>query len=198
MTMRRTLGLLSGLVLTIFAAVPAAAQVIAYREAGSPGRAAMLADAYHLRLRSAWPQLGRADEACANGGSEIIEGALSRRPDGTYQGSLDRRTVLLFCGAHGAQGEACELVLEGDGTVLMTGVVMPDDASPSGHSLRATWLPSRTHGVAVRGACSADFKRSVEQMYLSVPHGAEFALPVDGEGKRMERLENYAWVVEIE
>ncbi len=35
-------------------------------------------------------------------------------------------------------------------------------------------------------------------MYLSVPHGAEFALPEAGEGRRVERLENYAWTVEIE
>jgi hypothetical protein len=34
-------------------------------------------------------------------------------------------------------------------------------------------------------------------MYLTVRHGAEFALPVAGKGMR-ERLENYAWTVEIE
>jgi hypothetical protein len=35
-------------------------------------------------------------------------------------------------------------------------------------------------------------------MYLSVRHGAEFAVPAAGAGKRVERLENYAWTVEIE
>jgi hypothetical protein len=34
-------------------------------------------------------------------------------------------------------------------------------------------------------------------MYLSVRHGAEFALPVAGKGTR-ERLENYPWTVAVE
>jgi hypothetical protein len=198
MTMRRTLGLLSGLALTTFSATPAAAQVIAYRDARSPARATALAAAYHVRLRSAWPQVAAGVEACQNGGTEIVEGRLARQADGVYRGWLDRRTLILFCGAHGAHGEACELVLEGEGTVAMTGVVVRDEASPSGSALRASWHPSPTHSAAVRGACSADFKRSIQEMYLSVTHGAEFAVPAVGAGKRQERLENYAWTVEIE
>lgn len=197
MTTRRTLWLLSGLALTTFSAAPAAAQAIAHGDAPAPRRAA-LPSAYHLRLESAWPQVSADTEDCRNGGEEIVEGMLSRTADGRYRGDLDRRTLILFCGAHGAGGGACELVLEGDGKVAMTGVVVPDEARPSGSALRVSWLPSATHGATVRGACSADFKRSVEEMYLSVRHGAEFAVPAVGEGKRVERLENYAWTVEVE
>jgi hypothetical protein len=49
----------------------------------------------------------------------------------------------------------------------------------------------------VRGACSADFKRSIEEMYLSVTHGVELAVPAEGAGKRTERLEDYAWTAEV-
>jgi hypothetical protein len=199
MTIRPTTALFAGLVLTTFPAAPAAAQVSAYvGDASPPARAPALAEAYRVVLRSAWPQVAAPVGGCRNGGTEIVEGTLTRGADGNYRGRLGRRTLILFCGAHGADGKACELVLEGDGTVAMTGVVVPDEASPSGSALRASWRPSPTHGATVRGACSADFKRSIEEMYLSVTHGAEFAVPSAGGGKRVERLENYAWTVEIE
>jgi hypothetical protein len=196
MTSRRTRRLLWGLALTAVPAAPAAGQAIAFSDAAAPPRAA-LADAYHLRLESAWPQASAAEEACRNGGDEVVEGTLQRGVDGVYRGSLERRTLILFCGAHGAGGEACELVLEGDGTVAVTGHVVADDASPSGSALRISWHPSPTHGATVRGACAADFKRSIEAMYLSATHGAEFAVPAAGAGKRVERLEEYAWTVEV-
>jgi hypothetical protein len=194
--MRRWMGgLLTSLAFTTLATAPAVAQVIASHEA--PGlRRAALADAYHLRLRSAWPQLRSAND-CRNGGDEIVEGMLTRDRDGTYHGSLDRRTRILFCGAHGTSGDACELVLEGDGKVLMSGVVVPDETSRSGNALRVSWRPSPSHGATVRGACSADFMRTAREMYLSVRHGAEFPLPAAGEALR-ERLENYAWRVEVD
>jgi hypothetical protein len=199
MTIRPTPAHFAGLVLTTFPAAPAAAQVIAYvGDASPPARAPALAEAYRVVLRSAWPQVAAPVGGCRNGGTEIVEGTLTRGADGNYRRRLGRRTLILFCGAHGADGKACELVLEGDGTVAMTGVVVPDEASPSGSALRASWRPSPTHGATVRGACSADFKRSIEEMYLSVTHGAEFAVPSAGGGKRVERLENYAWTVEIE
>jgi hypothetical protein len=150
-----------------------------------------------VKLTSAWPELVARDEACRNGGDETVEGTLHRGPDGVYRGSLERRTLLLFCGAHGAGGEACELVLEGDGRVAMTGYPLADGASPSGSALKVSWHPVPTHGAAVRGACSADFKRNIEAMYLSVTHGAEFAVPAAGAEPRAERLENYAWTVEV-
>jgi hypothetical protein len=186
------------LALTTRPAAPAAAQAIAYGEAPASRRPAVLAGAYHVRLKSAWPQADDPAGHCRNGGDEIVEGMLSRGTDNTYRGTLNRRTLILFCGAHGAAGQACEMVLEGDGEVIMMGVAVPDESSPSGSALRVSWRPSATHGAAVRGACSADFKRSVEDMYLAVRHGAEFALPAAGTGKRVEWPEGYAWTVEIE
>lgn len=196
MSTRRTLWLL-GLALTTLTAAPASAQAIAYGEA-SARPPAHLAAAYHIRLRSAWPQEPASNGACRNGGDEIVEGVLSLMGDGRYRGTFDRRTLLLFCGRHSTDGQACELTLEGDGEVLMTGVVVPDETSPSGSALQVAWRPSPSHGASVRGACPSDFKRSIESMYLSVLHGAEFALPAAGQGRRVERLENYAWTVEIE
>lgn len=196
MISRRMLQLLRGLALTALPAAGGAAESLAYHGAAlSPPGA--LADAYHLRLESAWPQATAAGEACRNGGDEIVDGVLRRGVDGVYRGSLDRRTVLLFCGAHGSDGRACQLVLEGDGKVAMTGYVVPDGASPSGSALRLSWRPSRSHGATVRGVCSADFKRAVEAMYRSVTHGAEVAVPAAGAEKRRERLENYAWTAEV-
>ena len=61
---------------------------------------AELAATYHVRLESAWPQVP-ADEGCENGGSETVEGTLTRNPTGDYGGTFTRRTHLLFCGAHG-------------------------------------------------------------------------------------------------
>jgi hypothetical protein len=197
MTTRPTRGLLAALALTAAVSAPAAGQAMAMGERPTGGRPTTLADAYHLTLRSAWPQLGNNDD-CRNGGDEMVEGTLTRNPDGTYAGTFDRRTLLLFCGAHASTGEACELVLEGTGRVAMSGVVVAEGASPGGSALRLSWRPMPAHGATVRGACSADFKRSVEAMYLTVRHGAEVMLPVPGMGRRTERLENYAWTVEIE
>jgi hypothetical protein len=196
MMKRRMLGLASGAALTILSTVPAATQAIAYGET-APRTPARLADAYHLNLKSAWPQLGTPDGACRNGGDEMVRGMVTRKADGTYEGSLDRTTLLYFCGTHGAGGGSCELVLEGDGKVAVRGLVVPDPVSPSGSALRLSWTPDAHHMAEVRGACSADFKHSIREMYLSVQHGAEFALPVAGQGLR-ERLENYPWTVEIE
>ena len=196
MIARRRLRLIWGLALTALATAPAGAQAPELHTAAAPGGLA-LADAYHHPLESAWPQPRARVEAFRNRGDEIIEGTMQRGEDGVYRGALARRTLLLFCGAHGGSGEACELVLEGDGRVAMTGYVVPDEASPSGSALRLSWRPTLSHGAAVRGACSADFKRSVEEMYRSARHGAEIAVPAAGAGVRRERLENYAWTVEV-
>jgi hypothetical protein len=195
MLSRRILRLLMPLSITVLTAGPAASQSMAYSGAAALSRVT-LASAYHLRLESAWPQAA-VGEACRNGGDELVEGVLQRGVDGVYRGSLDRRTLILFCGAHGASGEACELVLEGHGKVGMTGYAVPDETSPSGSALRLFWRPSPAHRATVRGACSADFKRSVEEMYLTVTHGVELAVPGMGEGKWTGRLENYAWTAEV-
>lgn len=195
---RRRLVLTSGVGLMILVTVPAVTQAIALGKGFAPLGSATLADTYHLGLESAWPQLrGPAGSECRNGGDEVVRGLVTRSADGTYRGSLDRSTLLLFCGTHGASGESCELVLEGDGRVAVYGAVVPDQASPSDSALRLSWTPTADHAAEVRGACSADFKRSVKEMYLSVRHGAEFALPPAGKGLR-ERLDDYAWTVEVQ
>jgi hypothetical protein len=196
MTSRGIALLLSWLALTALIADEAAAQSVAYGDAAALPRAA-LADAYYVRLESAWPQTTGAVGACRNGGEEVVEGLLQRGVDGVYRGTLDRRTRLLFCGAHAASGVRCELVLEGGGQVATAGYAVPDDASPSGSALRLSWRPTPSHRGTARGECSSDFKRSVEEMYRSVTHGVEFAVPEAGAEKRAERLIAYPWTVEV-
>lgn len=196
MTLRRAFRPHLGLALTLLAA-PAAAQTASYSDAVTAPPTA-LASTYRLKLTSAWPQAAAGGEDdCRNGGDETVEGALQRGVDGVYRGSLDRRTVILFCGAHASGGEACALVLVGEGEVTMTGHAVPDETSPSGSALRLSWRPSASHASAVRGACSAGFKQAVERMYRSAVHGVEFAVPAAGAAPRTERLENYAWTVEV-
>jgi hypothetical protein len=158
--------------------------------------AAELAATYHVRLESAWPQL-LATDGCENGGSETVEGDLIRSRYGDYTGTFTRRTHLLFCGAHGTSGKACTLVLDGEGPVTVHGVVVEDERSPSGLGLRATWTPEATHAAEVRGECSAEFKAAIQRMYLTARHGAEFAVPKAGAAPSSERLEDYAWIVEV-
>lgn len=181
----------AALALSICFATPAAAQSLAWSSPPSPGRSSGLAASYEVRLRSAWPQLPGA-EGCENGGSETVEGILTRRAGGVYRGMLTRRTRLLFCGAHGAGGDACALVLDGSGLVAMHGTVA------EGRALRLTWTPAPEHAAEVQGACGAEFKEAVRRMYLSVRHSVEFDLPGAGSGPRTEALEDYAWIVEVE
>ena len=164
-----------------------------------PARPA-LKPVYHVRLTSTWPQ--DAGGGCRNGGEETIEGTIAREADGTYTGTFARRTELLFCGTHGSPGDteaaACELALTGQGEVRATGVVREDESSPSGQEVRLVWTPTPTHEAAVHGACAPAFKQAMKEMYLSTPHAAEFPLTAAGAGPRTERLENYAWKVELE
>jgi hypothetical protein len=156
--------------------------------------------AYHVRLTSTWPQ--DAIAGCNNGGLEIIEGTLVRTADGHYTGTFTRRTKLLFCGAHGSRegtnASACELELTGHGTVAVNGALRSREAGVDGQDVLLVWTPVAGHAADVRGACATGFKEAVKQMYLTTPHAAEFALPLAGTGPRTERLENYAWTVELE
>jgi hypothetical protein len=167
--------------------------------ASVPTSAALKA-AYRVRLTSTWPQDTTVGD-CRNGGEETLAGTLTRNADGTYAGTFSRNTELLFCGAHGPLGAtsaSCALTLQGHGTVDMTGVVMGDDASPSGRAMRVTWTPAPGHDAAVSGACAPSFKDAVKAMYLSTPHAVEFALTSAGAGPRTERLEDYPWRVQLE
>src|SRR4051794_15322626 len=54
-----------------------------------------LKSAYRVRLTSTWAQeVGTT--GCRNGGDEALEGELTSNADGTYTGTLSRRTELLF------------------------------------------------------------------------------------------------------
>jgi hypothetical protein len=175
---------------------PARASFALVGEAPAP---AALKTAYHVRLTSTWPQ--EAAGACRNGGEETLDGTLTRNADGTYSGSFARNTRLLFCGAHGSEGaarESCALTLLGKGRVTANGAVMEDEISPSGRSVRVEWAPAPGHSAVVTGACPAGFKEALREMYLTTRHGAEIPLTTAGAGPRTERLENYAWTVELE
>ena len=192
---------LAALAFLALGAAPAAAQAFAYGEPPPPSPARVrpsstLADRYHVRLASAWPQLP-AGAGCENGGHETVEGTLTRTGEQDYAGSFTRTTHLLFCGAHGSGGAACTLTLDGEGGVAMRGMVVADERSPSGRTLRLAWTPDAAHAARVSGACGEEFKRKVERMYLSARHGVEFALPNAGAAPRTERLEEFAWTVEV-
>lgn len=156
-----------------------------------------LKSAYRIRLTSRWPQESVSAE-CRNGGLETLIGTLNRNADGTYAGDFTRETRLLFCGAHGPVASACSLDLVGKGRVAMTGVVMADETSPSGRSIRVTWTPAARHQAAVTGNCAQGFKQAMRGMYLSTLHAAEFPLTTVGSGPRTDELESYAWRVEVE
>lgn len=177
--------------LSIFSGSFATAQTIALHAPSTTWPRAELAASYHVRLQSDWPRLP-ATADCENGGSETLEGVLTRTRSGDYSGTFTRTTRLLFCGAHGTSGEACALVLEGDGQVAMHAIVL------DGAGLRAVWTPAAEHVAEVRGACDESFKQGVQRMYLTARHGVEFALPPAGAAPRRERLEDYAWIVEVE
>jgi hypothetical protein len=188
---RHTRGPALAVALSILFASSATAQTLALHGPPTARPGAELAASYRVRLQSAWPQLPTSTD-CENGGSETLEGVLTRTRSGDYSGTFTRSTRLLFCGAHGTSGEACALVLEGDGQVAMHGIVV------DGASLRAEWTPAAKHVAEVRGACDESFKQGVHRMYLTVRHGVEFALPPAGAAPRRERLEDYAWIVEVE
>jgi hypothetical protein len=178
------------------ASTPRLAPVPALTPVPGPAPGA-LKSVYRIRLTSRWPQESVSAE-CRNGGLETLAGTLDRKADGTYAGSFTRETRLLFCGAHGPATAACSLDLEGKGRVAMTGVVMGDDTSPSGRSIRVTWTPAAGHQAAVTGDCAEGFKQAVRGMYLSTLHAAEFPLTTVGSGPRTDELESYAWRVEVE
>jgi hypothetical protein len=190
---RRITSLAAALALGALMPSFAAAQTeLALADAPAPGA---LKTAYHLVLRSTWPQ-EQAANGCRNGGTETVEGTLTRRADGSYSGRFARRTELLFCGAHGeaatTAAASCALTLEGRGDVTMTGVVLSD------RTMRATWTPAAGQEANVTGPCSAPFKEAVRAMYLTTPHAAEFPLTVAGAGSHTERLDAYAWEVTLE
>ncbi len=189
--MRQTRGPALALALSTLFSSAAAGQSIALRALPSAEPAPPLAAVYRVVLQSAWPQL-QATAGCENGGTETVQGVLSRTPGGDYTGTFTRHTRLLFCGAHGPRAGACTLVLQGEGQVAMQGTIV------DGNQVRLVWTPTAGHAAEVRGACDATFKEGLERMYLTAAHGVEFRLPAAGAGPRRESLEGYAWVVAVE
>jgi len=156
-----------------------------------------LAATYHLTLTSDWPSNGDS-EGCGNGGKEVIEGTLTRHGPDRYEGTLRRRTVLRFCGAHGTSDAECTMTLKGAGAVAAVGDLLAGEAGDGGRMLRLVWAPQAGHSAETEGACSPGFKDQVRAMYLSVRHGVEFSLPAAGAAPRTERPEGYAWIVAVE
>ncbi len=162
-----------------------------------PGRSGVLSAAYRLRLQSEWPQLASAtNPGCINGGHEQLSGRLVRTGTGSYDGELERRTTILFCGVHGQVREACRLTLTSAGAVTARG-----DALVSGAVawLRLRWAALPDSGVTeLSGDCPPEFAGKVQQMYLAVVHGLELPLPGPGEAMRRVMLEDYGWLAEIQ
>ena len=193
---------LAGLVPSVGAAQAPAGRATALSvRAGLAPVPAALKSAYRVRLTSTWSQEVEAT-GCRNGGDEALEDKLTSNADGSYTGTLNRRTELLFCGVHGTpqvmEATGCALTLSGAGAVSANGVVIPDETAPSGRAMRLTWTPAVGHKATVSGPCAPAFKRALKAMYLSTIHAAEFPLTTVGSGPRSERLENYAWNVELE
>ena len=185
MSRRRSLGLAGALAFSAFVSPP------------SP-RPVTLKTSYQIHLRSTWPQLAGASKECFNGGEESLDGTLRANGDGTYGGVFTRRTRLLFCGAHGSDAaEACQLILQGEGEVSVSAVVVPDDASPSSRAARLVWVPASGHRASVSGACPTPFKGAMEAMYLTTRHSVELPLIAAGGEPMTRRLEDYAWSVEM-
>jgi hypothetical protein len=195
MSMRDILPLTAALTLTTLVGT-LGAQAIALRDR-TDARPPALAATYHLTLTSNWPGTGDT-EGCGNGGEEVVEGALTRRGPDRYQGRFRRRTVLRFCGSHGASDASCSMTLSGAGMVAAVGDVVADGHSGSGRALRLVWTPEPGHSAETEGACATGFKEKVRAMYLGVRHGVELPLPAAGAAPRTERLEGYAWTVTIE
>lgn len=155
-----------------------------------------LASAYTLSLVSDWPQLS-VGGTCFNGGQEALDGTLTRTASGRYEGQLERRATILFCGVHGGAESACSLTLTSRGPVEARAEVLPDGAEGASPVVELKWAAAEgASEVAIRGDCTPGFNDSLRRMYLGVSHTIEFPLPRAGEGARTVRLEDYGWIVE--
>ncbi|HXI21992.1 MAG TPA: hypothetical protein VNH46_12940 [Gemmatimonadales bacterium] len=154
---------------------------------------------YQVRLVSDWPQLSNGGLGCVNGGQEVLEGTLTRASDGGYEGTLRRTATIRFCGVHGGAREACALTLTSAGTVKAEGRVTPTAAGWADPELALTWFaPAGASDVVVEGDCDAGFNASLRRLYLGVAHSIEFPLPAAGTGRRVTRLDDYGWIVEVQ
>lgn len=158
--------------------------------------AAALKPAYVIRLTSAWPELGHG--SCRNGGDEVIVGKLQLDSGGDYVGRLRREATIRFCGVHGPATDACSVTLQSEGPVTARGTVVPVEAGWANPvvTLRWTATPEGT-SVKLDGECNPAFAAALRRLYLGASHMIEFRMPIAGEGRRIEHLEE-GWVVEVE
>ncbi|HTS88137.1 MAG TPA: hypothetical protein VMG41_06555 [Gemmatimonadales bacterium] len=160
--------------------------------------AAELKPAYEIHLVSDWPQLGTGGGGCVNGGQEVLDGTIELTSGGNYVGQLRRSARISFCGPHGNAANTCSLTLTSAGPVDANGEVRPVGSAWGEPVLELSWVtaPEGTE-LQVGGDCSPAFNQALAKLYTGVAHSLEFALPVAGEGRQRERLDEYGWIVEI-
>jgi hypothetical protein len=159
--------------------------------------AAALRPVYSVRLASDWPELVGKDGRCRNGGEEVITGELELTSGGNYLGTLTREATIRFCGAHGPATEACSLTLRSTGPVAARGEVEPFRGGWTNPLLTLHWAAPAGAVAEVDGDCQPAFAESLRRLYLGVTHMIEFHLPVTGEGRHREHLEE-GWIVEVQ
>jgi hypothetical protein len=204
--MRRTVPLL--VTSAALVATPLAAQTGLALAAGARGNvpmvvvnhalmAAALKPALVVTLTSDWPQLREPGGTCLNGGEETIAGTLRLTSGGSYEGSLQRRATVLFCGSHGPARESCELTLSSTGPVLAVGEVQPFTDGWTDPVLTLNWSTPDGAEVQVEGNCPEAFNEALRRMYAGVTHAVEFPVPVAGERERNSRLDDFGWLVRV-
>ncbi len=206
--MRITTTLLAS-ALHLACAAPLAAQVSMALSAGPSNRepellvsrallGAALKPAYAVRLVSDWPQLSAGGGGCVNGGQEMLTGTLSLTSGGNYADLLERQATILFCGVHGVAQSACALTLTSRGVVEARGEVRPVSPGWSEPLVELRWAaPEGASEIAIEGDCTPAFNESLRRLYLGVTHALEFPLPIAGEGRLTQRLDEYCWIVDI-
>lgn len=193
--------LLAGTALGLAGAFAAGTDLRARRAAAVDSAAAVppLADAYEIRLESAWPEIrSGGGGACSNGGSETLEGVLARSGDASYSGAFARTTTLEFCGAHGSATRPCRLTLTGSGTVEVRARIREDAAIDPAHGVVMRWTP---HGdqaaVSVSGSCPARFGRALARMYRTAAREVELPLETLTGAREVAHLDEYGWVATV-
>ena len=158
--------------------------------------AAALKPVYAVRLMSDWPEMGNG--SCRNGGEEVIGGELELDSGGDYVGRLRREATIRFCGTHGPATLTCSVTLRSEGPVQARGIVAPFEAGWTSPLLTLRWTATAEGtSVELEGDCNPTFTTALRRLYLGASHMIEFPLPVAGEGRRIERLEE-GWIVEVQ
>jgi hypothetical protein len=90
------------------------------------------------------------------------------------------------------------VTLSSEGPVRARGVVAPLQAGWADPVLALRWTATAEGtSVGLEGDCNPEFTGALGRLYLGASHLIEFRLPVAGEGRRIERLDE-GWVVEVQ